>query len=193
MSCSRIPADTRGARGSCHLRLPPPPSRPGPLPASSPRTSPPRLRRGRHWCQPAPEGRPLAGWEVIRPAHSAARRLAGKLPYYCDAENRETPSRAGETRLSQSESRAVVRRPPRCAGWRSGFQGRGYRGAAAARPPRSAGHGCQPAAPVGAAAAAAAAAGRSPRRPGAGARGGRGAAPAAPAGLRDAGGWVAPG
>lgn len=72
-------------------RLPP---GPGPLPASSPRTSPTRwLRRRSHWCRPAPEERPLAGWEVIHWAHSATRRLARKLPYYCDAENGETPSR----------------------------------------------------------------------------------------------------
>ena len=32
---------------------------------------------------------------ILHPAHSTARRLAGKLPYYCDAEIGETPSRVG--------------------------------------------------------------------------------------------------
>lgn len=105
MSSSRTLANIRGRR--CPLAEPAgpvisppaPPHRlppwPGPLPASSPRTSPsPWLSRGSHWCPPAPKGRPLAGWEVIQQAHSAARRLARKLPYYCDAENGETPSGA---------------------------------------------------------------------------------------------------
>ena len=75
-------------------RLPP---GPGPFPATSPRISPPRLRlhRGRHWCRSAPEGSPLAGRAVLYPAHSAARRLARKLPYYCDAEIGETLSQVG--------------------------------------------------------------------------------------------------
>lgn len=49
--------------------------------------------------------------------------------------------RAWPAGLSQSESRAAARQPPRYAGRGPGFQGRRHRGAAAARPPRSAGHG----------------------------------------------------
>lgn len=153
MSSSRFLADTRPRR--CPLAGPAGPVTsgcprlspgPGPLPASRPRTSPPRLRHGRHWCQSAPEGRPLAGWEVIRPAHSAARRLAGKLPYYCDAENGETPSRArgavtvgipsgGSAAAKVRGSRAGVpgkKAPRRCSRATAAFRGarlsaRGFR------------------------------------------------------------------
>lgn len=156
------PLSPRRARGSRRLGPPPAPSGPGPLPASRPRPSPPRLRcrRGRHWCGPAPEGRPLAAWEVIHPRIPPPAGLRGNFLIIVTPKT-EKP-RAGPEGLSPSESRGAVRLLLRCAGRGPGFQG----GGPAELQPRRAGHGCQRAAPG----AAAAAAGRFPRRPGAGAR-----------------------
>lgn len=141
----------------------------GPFPATSPRISPPRLRlhRGHHWCRSAPEGSPLAGRAVLYPAHSAARRLARKLPYYCDAEIGETLSRVGGAVTAGIPSGGSAAAEVRGAG--AGVLGRRAprgcsRAPAAARPPRSARLSCQRLAPGGAAAAAR----RFPRRPGAG-------------------------
>lgn len=155
------------------------PPGPGPLPASRPRTSPPRLglRRGRRGCGPAPEGRPLAVRAILHPAHSAARRLAGKLPYYCDAEIGETLSRVGG---------AVTVGIPRggsAAAEVRGARGPGSRKEGTAEPRR------------GTAVRARLSEGRLPLRlrgasrdsPGQGARGGLGAAPAVPAGRGRAG------
>lgn len=197
-SAGRLPADTRprrcplaGPAGPVTSACPRLPPRPGPLPASRPRISPPRLRRrrGRHWRPSAPEGPPLAGWEVTRPAHSAALRLAGKLPYYCDAENGETPSRAGGAVTVGIPSGGSAAAEVRGSG--PGFPGRSQRGAASARPRVPPGRAVRARLPEGLLGLLRLQ-GRSPRRPGAAragrsGRGGCGACGARAAGLRRAG------
>lgn len=157
------------------LGLAPPPARGPRRPASASDSAAAAVGAG-----PPQKGAHWPGGPSFTQAHSAARRLAGKLPYYCDAEIRETPSRAGGALTVGIPSGGAAAAKVRGEGGRS-WEG-GHRGAAAARPPRSAPPGCQRAAPGGAAAAA----GRFPRRPGArrAGRSGRGAGGARAAGLR---------
>lgn len=85
--------------GAAFPRPPRLPPGPGPLPRLPPADLPvpPSAPPRPPLVAARPRGRPLVRREVTHPAHSATRRLAGKLPYYCDAESGDTRSPARGT------------------------------------------------------------------------------------------------